>query len=238
MGMGMSGAKEATYVVLSAIAVLVGLSLIPTIIGSSAPVIVDNHGDLEATVLQFVPTGLALALLVIAFGISVGIAVSSHKSVEAKPVAIIISVIILVIGIGLVPSISSAQNTAEDATNGVFTTINDSTNLAAGSSNQSGVGCKAISPASGKKVPANAATCDFGGYRIQYPATEVSTADTAAAVPDSVTNLVSAFDLTDTVLDYVTVGFILSLLTAAFGLANMGTGGAISRMAANRMRRG
>ncbi|MYB84565.1 MAG: hypothetical protein F4X54_07510 [Chloroflexi bacterium] len=216
--MGMSGAKEATYVVLSAIAVLVGLSLIPTIISSSAPVIVANHGALEATVLQFVPTGLALALLVIAFGISVGIAVSSHRSVEAKPVAIIISVIILVIGIGLVPSISTAQNTAEDASNGVSGALTSTT-------------CVGSTVLGGETAPAAESTkCSFGGYSGGTK-TQTGVGNVTAA------QLQSALDLTDTVLDYVTVGFILSLLTAAFGLANMGTGGAISRMAANRMRR-
>ena len=199
MELGSSGAKQAGYVILSAIAMMIGLSLIPTIIGQVSPVIIDNAGQLEATISQFIPTGLALALLVIAFGVSVGIAVSSHQSAETKPVAIIIAVIVLVIGIGLITPIDTARDAAVQAVAGTTGSVT----------------CTAAAPAA----------CAFGSYAPGA----MSAADRGS--------LIAAFSLTDTILAYTVVGYVLSLLTAAFGLANMGTGGVMSRQAVKRLGR-
>ena len=293
MELGSSGAKQAGYVILSAIAMMIGLSLIPTIIGQVSPVIIDNAGQLEATISQFIPTGLALALLVIAFGVSVGIAVSSHQSAETKPVAIIIAVIVLVIGIGLIAPIDTARDGAVASVKGTtgaatcpstptansscsFGSHTFSTDVARFTttpvptiSGGSGSGATIATVTVNTSGAITAFTIDDGG--TGYAANDVLTltqggvsgtytltasdlasgeiqdvssvtiaaADAARAQSVSAERnaLVSAFSLTDTILAYTVVGYVLSLLTAAFGLANMGTGGVMSRQAVKRLGR-
>ena len=187
MDVGASGAKEAGYMILVSIGILVGLSLEPTIVSSIGPVWLSNKGQLEATVLQFVAVGLPLALLVIAFGVSFYIARSGMASMQSKPVALIVAVIVLVIGIGLVQPIDQAKDTALRAVCGT-------------SQLTSGEACTSDALSDG--------TASFGGATLANSSAEFKTALTLAK----------------TVLDYVVIGFILSLLTAAFSLANMGTG--------------
>ena len=177
-GIGSSGAKEASYIILSAIAMMIGLSLVPTIVGSVAPTIVVNSAALEATIVQFIPTGLALALLVIAFGVAVGITIQSH-SAESKPIAIVIAVIVLVIGVGLITSISDARDSALAATKG-------QSNGATCNASATYTGSATATTARANADAAIASTsCDFGGHKEPTSVASPATSGTATVNRDA-----------------------------------------------------
>ena len=207
--------------ILAVIGLVIGLYLIPTIIGVVAPLLAAsdtaNNAGLVRSILQFVPVGFVVGMLALAFGMSISVAVGSGSMMGAKPALIIGAVITIVIGITLISIVSNGvgNSTIAAGSNGVCT----------GATSAPTDTCTAFTSAA-----ASGTTAFVGGYQVGT----VSSGDTAAAILARGTSLVSQLGLTRTILGFVTIGYVVSILGAAFALGNMGTGGALTRRFSGR----
>ena len=167
--MGTTG-RDISFTILGVIALVIGLYLVPTIITAVGPTLsattTANNAALVRSVLQFVPVGYVVGLLAVSFGLSIRTASMSGGSMQTRPALLIGAVITLVIGIALIPVVSTGVTT----------------------------GTTAVSSSSAS----------------------------------------SSLALTSTVLGFVTIGYVVAILGAAFAIANVGSGGAIGRRVMGR----
>ena len=243
MKSGGANGTNIALMVLGLVGLVIGVNLLPTVVGSVIPTLAGdataNNAGLTRTVMQFIPVAFSAGMLAIAFGLAVNTGVSGQKSPEFKPVMIIFGVIVVVIGINLVGTIGSAQQTAINAT---YATTSTSSTVqapagpltAAGSVYVGGVtigtwgtGCSATAPGA----------CAWGTGIKDF--ITGNTTPNGADIVNKANNIQSQLGLTRTIAGFLQIGYIITILAAAFSLAEIGSGGKASaavRGGARRLR--
>ena len=209
--------------VLQSVGIQIGINLIPTLIVAVLPVLLKATGILN-TIVEFLPVGLTLAMLATAFGSAVYLGYQGHKGMAGGPIYLILAVITLVIGVALILPILDAERNASVAA-GV-------TNIATGAT-----GLCTTANTNADSITCTAAAASGPAYLGAYQIPGASTSALTAAELSAGQALLAKLALTRTILSFVTLGFVLSLLSAAFALANVGTGGKLTQGIAGGYRR-
>ena len=210
-GLTNSSAMGAVLVIGISIALMLGLNAFPNILHQNADVLIVTTG-LERTLAQYLPVAVAILLFTISLGAGIYLTKKSLTSGQGIDfIALLLAFITLIIAMSLILPVNTAQDNAlVQAGIGVNgqgtalctesrTTISAACTAATASSSTVYIGAKSFSGAGGQ---------------------------TAFALATGVLN---DWSLNRTILGYVVIGYMINLLTATFGLANTGTGGAISR---------
>ena len=240
MDIGKGNGTSIALMIFGLVGLAIGLNLLPTIIGSVIPTIAGdvtaNNAGLTRTVVSFVPVGFAVGMLGLAFGMVINTGMKSDDDPQFKPVLLIFAIIVLVIGVNLNSTIGSAQATAIAAATGPTTapcsslpciTYDDGNFDAA--KDVLYVGSTKI----GELDSASAGTFDPAVKPFRTSATP-----TTAQIHAAGTQAAGTLGLTRTVISFVQIGYVVSLLGAAFSLANMSSGGRLTSGAASLVRRG
>ena len=209
--------KNISILILGVIALIIASYLMATVVESIVPEMLKAVGatgtdGLQGTILRFIPVGYAVGLLAIAFGTSVVVGFQSGGSATSRPANLIAAVIVLVIGISLVPVVDAGQDAAENSVT-QFTAAN-----ATPANNGTFIG--SIDVTTGMKC----ITATSGAARA------CASAD-AAVVGGQLA-------IAKTVVGYLTIGYVVALLVAAFGLANQASGGRLTGFARSRFNSG
>ena len=201
------------------ISLILASYLMATVVESIIPEIAKAHGGtgtggLLGTILRFVPVGYAVGLLAIAFSMSVGVGFQSGGSATSRPANLIAAVIVLVIGISMVPVIDAGRDAAENSVSGP---------------------CK-------DAVGTKSAGCQTADERDAYVGSinlgENNTIDDVTGGLPLARSVVGQLAIAKTVVGYLTIGYVVSLLVAAFGLANQASGGRLTGYARSRFNSG
>ena len=211
-GLNNSGAFGAVLVIGISIALMLGLNAFPNILHQNADVLVVTTG-LERTLAQYLPVAIAILLFTISLGAGIYLTKKSLTGANGIDfIALLLAFITLIIAMGLILPVNSAQDAAlvqaglgqngqgASVCTESRTTITDTCTAASSSSDPVYIGSKSFTGTVGSQTAFARAT-----------------------------GVLNDWALNRTILGYVVIGFMINLLTATFGLANTGTGGALSR---------
>ena len=236
-GLNNSGAFGAVLVIGISIALMLGLNAFPNILHQNADVLVVTTG-LERTLAQYLPVAIAILLFTISLGAGIYLTKKSLTGANGIDfIALLLAFITLIIAMGLILPVNSAQDAAlVQAGIGVN---GQGASVCGASRTLITDACSTPGTASGAAGSAGTVSGVFIGSKqfrasASYAASADAAAikvltDAAAASKRTADGVLNDWALNRTILGYVVIGFMINLLTATFGLANQGTGGALSR---------
>ena len=235
-GFNNSSAMGAVLVIGISIALMLGLNAFPNILHQNADVLLVTTG-LERTLAQYLPVAVAILLFTISMGAGIYLTKKSLTSGQGIDfIALLLAFITLIIAMSLILPVNTAQDNAlVQAGIGVNgqgasvcgnsrTGINDACSTAAGNTGAAANAAETINGVfigSKQFAATQASAANDSGRTAKQTAANEALAKATAVLND--------WSLNRTILGYVVIGYMINLLTATFGLANQGTGGAISR---------
>lgn len=243
MGEGTKSGTAIALMVMSLVGLVIAVNLLPTVVGAVIPTLAgnftDNNAGLTRTVMQFIPVGFGAGTLAIGFGIAVTTGVVGQKSATMRPVLLIFSVIIVVIGVNLVGTVGNAQQAAIRSTQLSYgAAANGSTppgTVQAAAAQAIYVGSTKIGDCTTVASVCGSSSPSFDPA-IQPFRTDAAS-PTGPAVQTTAQGVAGQLALTRTVVGFTQIGFMVSVLAGAFSLASLG-GGEVGRNITGAVGRG